>query len=650
MKPGSSAWVGEACPRSPGIRRSLFALGAWAAFGALVGACGRTSLLELSDAGAGGAGVGGGLVSTTSASSNGGDGAGGFAACGGPTDCDDGDACTSDDCEDGRCEHRPRDDDRDGLGPTICGGSDCNDFNPSVFPGAPEICTDAADNDCNGVGDCFDPACAAGQDCGCTPSHAGERCENGVDDDCDTLVDCFDADCSGTPVCGCSASEIGKCGNGVDDDCDGVFDCDDGNCGADPLCACSLQGELCDNRADDDCDLLVDCADPDCRNFFPCVCEPPGSLERCEDGQDNDCDGRIDCADPQCISAPACDRCVPEICDDGFDNDCDEHIDCADAACVFAPNCEPTPEQCNNELDDDRDALIDCRDPDCASSPVCVLAQANCLSPRRIGGTGTYTGDTTGHVSETLGACGGDAGEAVFFFVLTTPSRVRLDSRGSSFDSVLYVRTGICNAGREIGCDDDSGGESGSSLLDFSILYPGTYFVFLDGYTIDPGSGANEGPFVLNVEIVPNPSERCDDDLDNDGDHHVDCADPDCAAFGPCRGCANGAAPGPEFGSAACTDGIDNDCDGTLDCADEDCSASDFYVTECCDGLDENGNGIPDDFNCRCASDADCDAGQICYAHTAYTCGLPCNSFFGSVCPFVAPGSHCNDATSQCEF
>ena len=85
-------------------------------------------------------------------------------------------------------------------------------------------------------------------------------------------------------------------------------------------------------------------------------------------------------------------------------------------------------------------------------------------------------------------------------------------------------------------------------------------------------------------------------------------------------------------------------------CADEDCSASDFYVTECCDGLDENGNGIPDDFNCRCASDADCGDGQICYTHTSYTCGLPCNSFFGSVCPFVAPGSHCNDATSQCEF
>ncbi|MGK4002973.1 MopE-related protein [Sorangium sp. So ce1036] len=631
------------------VRRFFFAMGAFAALGASLGACGRTSLLEL-PASSGGAGGAAGSTSTEGSSSSWPTGAGGAEACGGPTDCDDGDECTSDACEQGRCVHGPRDDDRDGAGPTTCGGDDCNDLNPAVRPGAPEICTDAADNDCNGVADCFDPACAAAETCGCTPDPSGEICQNGVDDDCDTVVDCFDEECAGTSACGCSASEAGKCGNGFDDDCDGALDCDDVDCAADPLCGCSARAERCDNRQDDDCDLLVDCADPDCRGVFPCACVPPGSPERCQDGVDNDCDGRVDCADPECITAPACAVCVPEICDDDVDNNCDGRVDCADAACAFAPSCAPTPEQCNNTLDDDRDGLVDCQDPDCASNPRCVLEQASCLSPKLIPATGTYTGDTTGHVSETRGACGGDAGEAVFYFVLTAPSRVHLDSIGSGFDTVLYVRTGICNAGREIGCDDDSGGDSWSSRLDFDILYPGTYFVFLDGYTIDPASGANEGPFALNVEIVPNPREVCDDGLDNDGDHHVDCADRDCAAVGACFRCANGAAPGPEFGTVACTDGLDNDCDGAIDCADDDCSASDFYVTECCDGVDENGNGIPDDFNCRCASDADCGGGQICYTHTTYTCGLPCDAFFGSVCPFVAPGSHCNAATHQCEF
>jgi hypothetical protein len=73
-------------------------------------------------------------------------------------------------------------------------------------------------------------------------------------------------------------------------------------------------------------------------------------------------------------------------------------------------------------------------------------------------------------------------------------------------------------------------------------------------------------------------------------------------------------------------------------------------VTECCDGTDENGNGIPDDFNCRCNNTGECIEGQICYDHTADACGLPCTAFFGDVCPFVAPGSTCNQATEQCEF
>src|SRR6185436_85952 len=107
-----------------------------------------------------------------------------------------------------------------------------------------------------------------------------------------------------------------------------------------------------------------------------------------------------------------------------------------------------------------------------------IFEHMNCLSPQLIPGTGTFTGDTTGHVSETKGVCGGDAGEAVFYFILTDPSRVHLDSIGTSFDSVLYVRTGACNSGKEIGCDDDSAGSQWAAWLDFTILYPGTYYVF----------------------------------------------------------------------------------------------------------------------------------------------------------------------------
>jgi hypothetical protein len=565
-------------------------------------------------------------------------------------DCDDGDPCTTDACVGGFCQHTPRDDDGDGHAPIFCGGDDCNDGNPNQFPGHPEICNDGVDNDCNKVADCFDPACAGQKDCGCNPNPGGEICDNGKDDDCDGLVDCADPTCIGTPACGCSASEAGKCGNGIDDDCDGLIDCEDPACATDPICACMSTFEDCTNGVDDNCNGLVDCKDPQCAQTAFCVCTP-GAAEQCDNGKDDDCDGLIDCQDPNCIGSPACKQCKPEICDDGIDNDCNFLVDCADPACAFAPNCAATHEICNNGTDDNNDGLIDCEDPECAQNPLCVLKHQNCQTALQIinSGSATYTGDTAGHPNDTSGSCGGGAGEAVFYFTLSQPTKVHLDSKGTSFDSVLYVRTGSCKSGKEIGCDDDTGGNH-AALLDFTLLYPGTYYVFLDGYTVDPNQGANEGAYVLNVDFTPNPPEICDNGIDDDGDQYVDCADPNCKTTAACFKCNGGQDPGPEFGPAACTDGKDNDCDGKVDCADPDCHASDYYVTECCNGADDNGNGIIDEFACRCASDADCPGGQVCYTHTVHSCSIPCDAFFGDVCPFVAPGSTCNPSTHQCEF
>lgn len=80
------------------------------------------------------------------------------------TACDDSDPCTVDICDEksGGCTHRvagPVDEDGDGhyaIG-AACGADsgladDCDDHNPNVYPGHPELC-DEVDNNCNGIPD-----------------------------------------------------------------------------------------------------------------------------------------------------------------------------------------------------------------------------------------------------------------------------------------------------------------------------------------------------------------------------------------------------------------------------------------------------------------------------------------------------------------
>ena len=140
-------------------------------------------------------------------------------------------------------------------------------------------------------------------------------------------------------------------------------------------------------------------------------------------------------------------------------------------------------ELCNNGSDDDFDGLIDCSDADCADNPLCAERRSSCLVAQLITGSGQWTGTTTGDPSDASGTCGGAAGEAVFELRLAEPSRVHIDTIPTVFDSAVYVRAGSCEFGREIGCDDDSANDW-DSRLDFDLLAPGTYFIFVDGLRI----------------------------------------------------------------------------------------------------------------------------------------------------------------------
>jgi hypothetical protein len=147
-----------------------------------------------------------------------------------PSDCNgvttgrpSGRYCCGDDigCGDSRCTDNGNTCSTTGGGASYCCGDgtcegDEDGSNCSIDCGDPPYCGDTVCNSSSG-----EDTCSCPEDCGAPPTSEVGLCTNGADDDCDGPVDCADVDCDGDAACDCGLPG---------DPCTSGADCCSGSC------------------------------------------------------------------------------------------------------------------------------------------------------------------------------------------------------------------------------------------------------------------------------------------------------------------------------------------------------------------------------------------------------------------------------------
>lgn len=250
----------------------------------------------------------------------------------------------------------PCDSDGDGFKKITCGGSDCRDDDPDIYPGADEYCN-GIDDDCDNI---IDEAGAVDAD-----TFYADTDTDSYGDPGNTLASCSqpkgyvtnDADCDDTNNA-VNPAAVERC-NTIDDDCDNVIDEPDaidastwfqdldsdtfGNPSVTTPGCTQPSGYVADN---------TDCDDTDAATY-------PGATEVPYDGIDQDCDGADLCDvdldgynHPSCAGTDCDDTnaainiAATEIWYDGVDQDCDgwsdydSDFDGEDSDAYGGPDCD----------------------------------------------------------------------------------------------------------------------------------------------------------------------------------------------------------------------------------------------------------------------------------------------------------------------
>src|SRR5207249_10679669 len=145
----------------------------------------------------------------------------------------------------------------------------------------------------------------------------------------------------------------------------------------------------------------------------------------------------------------------------------------------------------------------------CQGEALAPALAGDCSSPTVLPAQGGTISGTTSGTSALAGSCGssGTAPEQVFQWTPTVSGTATIQTcgAGTSFDTVLYLRSGACASGPEVaaGCNDDTCANA-SGLFRASRITPTVtagqpYFIVVDGY-----AGAT-GTFSLTV-TPPDPA------------------------------------------------------------------------------------------------------------------------------------------------